>query len=293
MKRFAAALGAMVFAFGGAAVAQTALNTAAIDAALGRAGSLMPGDVYRVSFPRSDLHVTVGRVTLAPGLALGSYAAFKQEPSTVLVVGDLVLTEREIQPVMERLERSGFEITALHNHLRKETPHVMYLHYMGTGEAAALAASLRSALVLSATPLAAPKKPDITSPWFAGAIQDGLGVTGKAANGVLAIGIPRAQDVTMRGYAVPPAMGVGIALNFQSAGSGLVATTGDFVLVADEVAAVQQALIAHGFEVTALHHHMVGDSPQLYYLHFWAVAPPAQLAAALKDALSHVAIKRP
>jgi len=268
--------------------AQTALNTADISAVLGRAGTAMPGDVYRVAFPRSDLHVRIGAITLAPGLALGGYAAFKAEGDTTLAVGDLVLLENEIQPVMERLEGAGFQITALHNHLRSETPHVMYLHFMGAGSAAGLATALLEALKLSKTPLGSMKAPNTAMPWFAGAIQDGLGRQGKASNGILSISVPRAEPVTMQGYAIPLAMGVAIVMNFEDAGSGRVATTGDFVLVALEVAPVEQSLRTHGFDVTALHHHMLGDEPRLYYMHFWSVQPPSLIAAGLKDALSHV-----
>ena len=268
--------------------AQSTLNVTAISSALGRSGTAMPGDVYRISFPRSDLRVRIGNVTLAPGFALGGYAAFKMEGDTTLAVGDLVLLESEIAPVMESLESAGFQITALHNHLRNETPHVMYMHFMATGEAGTIAAALRSALALSKTPLGPMKPASTTAPWFAAAIQQGLGYTGKASNGVLAVSVARAEAITMQGYAIPPAMGVAIAMNFEDARNGRVATTGDFVLTAAEVGPVEQALRAHRFDVTALHHHMLGDEPRLYYMHFWSVQGPQAIAAGLKAALSHV-----
>lgn len=273
--------------------AQSTLDTAAISAALGRAGTAMPGGVYRVAFPRSDLQVRVGSVKLAPGFALGGYAAFKTEGDTTLAVGDLVLLEGEIAFVMASLENAGFQITALHNHLRGEIPHVMYLHFMATGSAALLASDLDAALVLTKTPMGQPKPPDTATPWFAAPIQRSLGYTGKASNGVLSISVPRAEAITMQGYAIPPAMGVATAMNFEDTGGGRVATTGDFVLVASEVAPVQQALRAHFFDVTALHHHMLGDEPRLYYMHFWSVQTPAAIAAGLKDALTHVNVTSP
>lgn len=273
--------------------AQVALDTAALDQAIGRTGSAMPGGVYRVALPRTDLHVRIGDVTVAPGLGLGGYAVFKQESTTTLALGDLVLREGEIQGVMTSLESNGFHVTALHNHLRNETPHVMYLHFMATGDAKQLGSALRTALLLTNTPLAAMKKPDTSAPWFADAIQAGLGYKGKASNGILSIGIRRAEDIMMQGYAVPPAMGVGIAMNFQAVGTTRVATTGDFVLIGSEVNDVEQSLRSHGFEVTALHHHMIGDSPQLYYMHFWSVQTPSAIAAGLKDAVSHVNVKKP
>ncbi len=251
----------------------------------------MPGGVYRVAFPRSDLHVRIGNVVLAPGFALGGYAAFKAEGGTTLVVGDLALLQNEITPVMNSLEGAGFQVTALHNHLLGETPHVMYMHFMGTGNASSLASALHAALALSKTPLGPSKSPDTQMPWFAGSIQKGLGYQGKSANGILSIGVPRAEAVTMQGYAIPPAMGVAVAMNFQGVGTARVATTGDFVLVASEISAVERSLQAHGFEVTALHHHMIGDEPRLYYMHFWSVQSPSLIAAGLRDALSHVHVK--
>jgi hypothetical protein len=285
-----AALGGLATA-SAAVQAQEALNTTALADAIGRPGALLADGVYRVSFPRSDLQVSIGDVRLAPGLALGSYAAFKAEPQGTLAVGDLVLTENEIQPVMDSLRSSGLEVTALHNHLRNEHPHVMYMHFMGTGEAVAIATALHKALALTQTPMGAAKPADTSTPWFASSIERALGRSGKSSNGVLSIGVPRQEDITMQGMAVPPAMGVATALNFQSAGASRVATTGDFVLVGSEVAPVERALTAHSIEVTAVHSHMIGDSPTLYYMHFWGVGDPDAIGAGLKDALSHVAVK--
>lgn len=270
------------------AATQQNLDTSAIATALGRAGTAMAGGVYRVSFPRSDLHVSIGDVQLKPGLALGSYAAFTSQPQGVLAVGDLVLLENEIGPVMRSLQASGVQITALHNHLRNEHPHVMYMHFMGIGSASAIATALHNALALTRTPMGPSKKPDASRPWFAAAVEQTLGRTGQSANGVLAFGVPRGEQITMQGMVVPPAMGVATALNFQAVGTTRVATTGDFVLIASEVIPVEDALTAHGIDVTALHSHMIGDSPSLYFMHFWAAGPPNAIAAGLKDALTHV-----
>lgn len=282
------AITAAIFAYG---LAASTIDTAAVENGLGRSGQAMDGGVYRVAFPRSDLSVKVGNVKLLPGFALGGYAAFVPAEQGALVVGDLVLLDREIQPVMESLERSGFQITAVHNHLRNEQPHVMYLHFMGSGDSGTLAKNLRSALALSKTPLGPTAKsvPQVLA--FKDAIEKGLGRSGKVSGKVLSIGAPRVETVVMNGTTIPPTAGVATAMNFQDAGNGNVATTGDFVLIGSEVAAVQQSLLAHGFEVTALHSHMIDDTPHLYYMHFWSVGPPATIAAGLKDALSHVSVK--
>src|SRR6202166_4188938 len=127
------------------------VTTAPIDQALRRSGQ-KTGDVYKVSFPRTDLHVSVHGLAIKPGLALGSWAAFIGTDDDAMVMGDLVLLEDELNPVMEKLRSAGFEISAVHNHLIDETPRVVYMHYMGHGPAAQLAASLKAALAVSKTP---------------------------------------------------------------------------------------------------------------------------------------------
>lgn len=172
----------------------------------------------------------------------------------------------------------------------------MYMHFMKVGQADESATELRTALGFSKTPLQAPTMTtapamSAAEPAFEEAVERGLGTKGKMNGPVLSIGFPRAEAITVQGMAVPPAMGVNVAMNFQDAGSGRVATTGDFVLIASEVDTVERTLRSRGFDVTALHQHMLGDSPTLYYMHFWAVGAPETVAAGLKDALSHVNVK--
>src|SRR5712691_6648148 len=125
-----------------------------VEEALGRAGSLQPGDVYKVSFPRGDLAVTVDGVAIKPALALGSWTAFKEiGGGHVMTMGDLVLLESEVTPVMDALQKGGIQQSALHNHLIGESPHVMYMHFDGHGDAATLAGTLHAALALTKTPL--------------------------------------------------------------------------------------------------------------------------------------------
>jgi hypothetical protein len=269
--------------------AQTPTESAGITAALGRPGVPMPGGVYRVNLPRTDLAVTLDGVRLRPGFALGSYAAFEALSGRTLVVGDLCLLEREIEPVMTQLQKDGIEVTALHNHLRNESPHVMFMHFLGVGDATQLAQALRRALEMSGTPLSAPVPASSAPPLsFASQVQQIIGHTGTMSGGVLSISIPRADRVTVRGMPVTPGMGVTNAMNFEDAGGGRVATTGDFVLVSSEVDPTVAALRAHGFEVTAMHQHMIGDDPTLYYVHWWHVGSASEVATGLHEALSHV-----
>src|SRR5258708_15521927 len=178
------------------------LNTAAIDKALGLPGQ-MQGDVYRVGMPRTDLAVTVHGIKVKPGLALGSWAGFRKSGAQAVVHGDLVLTEAEINPVISKLFDAGLQITALHNHLIDETPHVMYLHYWGQGPEATLATALKAALATTKTPLtAAPATTTQPDPGFdADAMQKAIGKTGIVRGVVLAISVPRPQKIMMMGIA--------------------------------------------------------------------------------------------
>ena len=268
------------------------LDTTKIDEALGRSGQ-KTGDVYRLAFPRTDLHVSVAGVEIKPGLALGSWAAFSGTDKDSAVMGDLVLMESELTPVMKKLRAAGFEITAVHNHVLNETPRVIYMHYMGHGEASGLAKSLRAALAESKTPLdkPGPPAPSGEPPSFVNAIEETLGTKGRFAGGVLSFGIPRSGAITDHGMTLTGAQGVAEAINFQDAGGGKVATTGDFVLTAEEVNPVISALEEHDIQVTALHSHLLTEQPRLFFMHFWSVGSTKSVAAGIKAALSHVAAK--
>jgi uncharacterized protein DUF1259 len=262
-----------------------------VDDSLGRSGQ-ESGDVYRVAFPRTDLHVSVAGMEIKPGLALGSWAAFSGTDDAAMVMGDLVLLEEELNPVIKSLRSSGFDITAVHNHLMNEKPHVLYVHYMGRGEISQIAKSLRSALAQSKTPLEKPSPPQSSEPpAFVKTIEDTLGSKGRFAGGVLSFGIPRADQITDHGMALSPAQGVAEAINFQEAGAGKVATTGDFVLTAQEVNPVISVLEEHEIAVTALHSHMLTDEPRLFFMHFWAIGRTESVSQGIKAALSKIHTK--
>lgn len=278
-----------------ASSAQAATDWAAVGKALGKTGSLQAGDVYRVGLPRSDLKVTLDGVAIKPALALGSWVAFREMGDQSMVMGDLVLTHDEVNPVMKVLEANGIEITALHNHLLRSSPATMYLHIDGHGDAVRLATALHLALALSKTPLGPAPPAPAAAPLAldTAALDRTLGAKGAANSGVYQFSIPRAEAPKSDGMALPPAMGSAIAINFQPTGGGKAAITGDFVLIADEVNPVIRALQASGIEVTAIHNHMLDDEPRLFFMHFWANDDAAKLAKGLRAALDHVAIVRP
>lgn len=274
------------------------INWTAVDQALGKAGSEQPGGIHKIGLPRSDLHVTVDRVALKPAFALGGWLAFKPMGDQAMVMGDLVLTEPEINPVMTRLLTNGISVTAVHNHLLRTSPAVFYMHVAAEGNPVKLATLLHQALTASRTPLgsgsAAPPSPSPQSPLAieTDKLDQILGHKGKATDGVYQFSIPRADAIMDGGMAIPPAMGTAIGINFQPTDSGKAAITGDFVLEAAEVNPVLQALRKSGIEVTALHNHMLDDQPHAYFVHFWANDDAIQLAQGLRAALDHVNVAR-
>ena len=296
----AAALCMMLPVAAGAADA----DWAKVAEALGKSGTEMAGGVYRVGLPRTDLHVKLDGVDIKPTLALGSWLAFQGKGDTAMVMGDLVLTEDEVNPVMKRLAENGIEITALHNHLLRAQPSTLYMHVLGHGDPAKLAAALHDGLALSKTPLgnatasASPQAPATDSGQPAqldldtAMIDQVLGAKGKAAGGVYQVGIPRAETIKDGGMEVPVAMGSAEAINFQPTGGGKAVITGDFVLTAGEVNPVLRTLRENGIEVTAIHNHMLDDQPRLFFMHFWANDDAAKLAKGLRAALDKVNVAR-
>ena len=261
----------------------------AVEQALGKPGQIQPGDVFRVGMPRTDLAVTVKGVPVKAGFALGSYAAFKQMGDRAMVMGDLVLLDQEVPAVMSGLFSGGLEVTAVHNHLNEMSPHVMYMHYEGHGDAVQLAKALCQALSASGTPLGASGAVAAVSGGPAldtKQIDQALGRQGRdIGGGVFQITVARAEAITGMGRPLLPAMGVVTVMNFQPTADGKAAITGDFVLIDKEVNAVAKTLRQHGIDVTALHNHGLMDTPRLFYMHFWANDDPAKLAQGLKAAL--------
>jgi hypothetical protein len=264
--------------------------------ALGKAGIELPGGIYKVALPRTDLKVSLDGVDIKPGLALGGWLAFEKTGRESMVMGDLVLTMDEVNPVMAKLLAGGIAVTALHNHLLRNQPFTMYMHVQGMGDPVKLAGALHTALAESKTPFPAAAQPAAIPPTppaidlDTAALDQALGAKGTNNGGIYQFGIPRAEPVNDGGMVVPPAMGSAIAINFQPIGGGKAAITGDFVLTAKEVGPVMTALRENGIEVTALHNHMVDDQPRLFFMHFWAHDDAKKLAQGLKAALSHVAI---
>jgi hypothetical protein len=264
-----------------------------VDEAIGRNAAVVSGDVHRYAFPRTDLNVTLDGVTIRPALALGGWTAFKPMHGGVMIMGDLVLLEPEINPVMLKLIQNGAEITAVHNHLLRSSPATFYMHVGGHGDPVKLAAAIRTALAESRTP-PTPPSPPATQPNIdldTAQLDQIIGVKGQANGGVYQFAVPRRDPVSESGTQLSPVgpLGVATAIGFQPTGGGKAAITGDFVLAGEEVNPVIQALRSNGIEVTALHSHMLNEQPRLFFMHFWANDDALKLARGLRSALDKTA----
>lgn len=273
---------------------QPSVQWSNVETAFGRKGAPQAANVMRFNFPRSDLTVTVGGVTLKPALALGSWVAFlPTSAGKAMAMGDLVLLDNEVAPVMAALQAGGVEQTAVHNHLLNESPHVMYMHVMAEGDPAKIAAAVHAALAKSATPLGPGGPPAAAvAELDTGGIAKALGVSGKLNGNVYQVGVPRSETITEMGHQLPASMGVATSINFQPTGGGKAAITGDFVLRGSEVNPVIRAFKKNGIDVTALHSHLVDADPQLYFMHFWANDDALKLARGLREALDQTKSKR-
>jgi len=237
--------------------------------------------------------VTLDGVTIKPALALGGWVAFKPAHGGVMAMGDLVLLEPEINPVMAKMIANGIEITAVHNHLLRASPATFYMHIAGHGDPVKLAAAIREALAESKTPLAvaASTAPPPAVDLDTAQLDQIIGVKGQANGGVYQFNVPRRDPITEGGMPLTPVgpMGVAIGINFQPTGGGKAAITGDFVLTGNEVNPVIMALKTHGIDVTALHSHMLDENPRLFFMHFWANDDAIKLAKGLRAALDKTA----
>ena len=274
--------------------AKAETDWSAVDTILAHKGAVS-GDVHRYGLPRSDLTVSLDGVALKPGFALGGWIAFEPMGDKAMMMGDLVLTESEINPVMSKLLAESVQVTALHNHLLRANPPIFYMHVAGTGDPARLAQDVRTALGESKTPFDATPPAQAASAdvdFDTAKVDAAIGHKGKANGGIYHFGIPRADTIKMAGMAIPGAMGTAIGINFQPTGGGKAAITGDFVALSSELNPLITALRQNGIEVTAIHNHMVGEEPRTFFVHFWANDDAVKLANGLGAALKTVNVTR-
>ena len=266
-----------------AGVGQAQVDSTGLNNIFGKKGTVQ-GMVYRITYPRSDLKVKVNEFSVAPGLALTSWIGILFMGNESMMMGDLVMQDSEESAVVAKIVSSGLSITAIHNHLTNEQPAIKYIHFSGSGDALKLAAAIKSVLAVTGTPMNAAVAPlsAATPDWSK--VESILGKTGKHNGMLLQYGFARKEKLTEAGMEMPTAMGMATGINLQMDGN-LAATTGDFVLLADEVNPVIKALTENGIVVTAVHNHMLFDDPRLFMMHFWAVGDPEKIAIGLKAAL--------
>ncbi len=261
----------------------------AIEDVFGFPPANLPGGVVRFNMPRKDLHVTLGSVEIKPGLALGAWAAFNRVgENDAMIMGDLVLTEDEVAPVMKALHDGGVEVTAIHNHLVGERPKIMYIHMGGHGDPVKLAQAIKRAVGLTKTPLpqGTPAKESAADLGFdVDDLDKIMGRKGTVSGGVLHYNVPRAEKLTEEGVDTPPSMGAGTVINFQPTGNGRAAIAGDFAITGKEVGPVMKILEDNGVQPVALHSHALDDVPRLFYMHVWANNDAVKLAKVLRSAV--------
>jgi hypothetical protein len=240
----------------------------------------------RYNLPRADLTVRVGDVVVAPALALVSWVGFGVVGPDTVVMGDLVVTAKELPGVLAQLEADRIAVTAVHNHLVGETPQVTYVHYEGRGSARVLAEGM--ARVLARTGVPRPVRPAASAPVSidTARVFRELGTRGRANGAVVQLGFVLVPDtVRLRGHAVPAALAYGTPVNLQAVSPSRAVATGDFAITAANVGAVLDALARGGITATAVHSHLVGEIPRLYYIHFWGDGPLADVVRGLRAAL--------
>src|SRR6478609_5360524 len=265
-----------------------------VDAAIGKSAAVS-GEVHRYGLPRSDLKVTLDGVAIKPALALGGWVAFAPVHGEAMVMGDLVLLETEITPVMTKLLDGGLDITAIHNHILRASPATFYMHVGGHGDPEKLATVIRSALSVSKTPFDPPATTAGPAPAVdldTAKLDEIIGVKGNAVGGVYQFGVPRRDPAMESGMPVNGPLGGANAINFQPTGNGKAAITGDFLVTGDEVNPLIRALRAGGIEVTAIHSHMLDEQPRMFFIHFWANDDAEKLARSVRAALETTAIAK-
>jgi Domain of Unknown Function (DUF1259) len=265
------------------------LDATRIESLTGAKGAMDEKEgVFRVSVPRTDLQVTAGGVRMTPPMGLTSWAAFKSAGERTLVMGDLVLLEDQVNPVMSAALESGLEVTALHNHFLWDTPRVMFMHVGGAGDEAKLAAAVGRVFAKMAETAGgkgeAPRAeidPARTT-LDPAKIEAILGTKGALAAGVFRVVIGR--TALMHGETVAAAMGVNTWAAFAGS-DGLAVVDGDFAMLESELQGVLRALRGAGISIVAIHHHMTHEEPRILFLHYWGVGSTEDLARGLRRAL--------
>lgn len=248
------------------------------------------GKYFRVNFPRSDLQVHIGNDALSPRFEFTGYVGFMPVgTSQVLAMGEVILRDDEVPAALAAARQQNVNVTALHNHLIGETPRIMYMHVMAEGSPESVANRIRSIFARTATPLhPAEEKGGATPDWSA--IDAVLGKHAEAEGSVAEYVFPRREQISEHGMRVESTGTLETASEvvFQQLGGGRVANTGELFVLPSEVEPVMRALDEHGLHVTAVHNHMVDESPRMYWIHWYTTGDGPTLARGVEAALAHM-----
>jgi hypothetical protein len=264
------------------------LDTATIETLAGAKGTLDQKEgVFKVSAPRTDLAVVIGGVKMTPPLGLTSWAAFKRDGKDDMVMGDLVLTQDQVSPVMDAALGNGLEVTALHNHFIWDSPKIMFMHISAMGPEQELAKSVGAVLAKIKETEAVPRPPMVSidpahSSLDPSRLDSALGCKGVYKDGVYKFVVGRTTQ--MHDMTIGNQMGVNTWGAF--AGSNREAIVdGDVAMRESEVQNVLKVLRKAGINVVAIHQHMIGEEPRIIFLHYWGIGSTDDLAKGLKSVL--------
>lgn len=265
--------------------AQTTADFREVEQILGRPGQLQEG-VLVVSFPRGDIKVTIHGENIPTAFGFGSWTAWKNVGNDMLVMGDLVLLEKEINPVISALAEADINVTALHNHFLGERPRIMYMHIHGMGQVGTLARGIRNALDKTATPRSHPAPSSASPALDTRIIEQIIGHSGHAGGGIFKITVGR-PGVKIHEIELTSSMGLNSWIAFIGTNERAHAA-GDIAMAANEVNPVIRALRKHGIRILAVHNHMLDEEPRIIFLHYWGTGKTENLARAFHDALAQL-----
>ncbi len=278
-------LGLVIVLAPGAAAAQQPTAWDSVGRVL-QTSAVTAGAFRRYTFPRRDLTLRVGDVALSPRLALIGWAGFAGQPQAAIMLGELVVTESELRGVQATLDSQRIAIMAVHHHLLGETPRVMYVHVHGTGPAVELARKLDRALARTSTPRGVALPATAPVSLDTAAIFAALGTAGTASGNVVQWNVALVTaPIRLHNQSLPPALAASTIVSIQAVSATRFIATGDLAVTGDRVALLVGMLASHGMTATAVHNHMIGESPPLYFVHFWADGPPDDVLGSLKAVL--------
>ncbi|WP_330339066.1 LppY/LpqO family protein [Streptomyces sp. NBC_00557] len=263
----------------------------AVGRAIGQPLTTEAQDVHTAEWLRTDLHVVNAGVTENPAMELNAEASFHPVgDGRTLLIGEVTLTDGEVGTVVDRLQRGGVEVTALHKHLQGETPRLWWLHYWALGDAVRIARTVHGALATTGIPLSRKTGAERPIALDVAGLDRVIGTKGENENGVLQYHVPVSRPVadTRAGTTLPYLMEASTLLMFQPLGGGRAAVNGDFTMTAGQVNPVVRALRAHGVTVIELHNHLLYEQPRLFYLHFWKTGDATTLAHGLRAGLDRI-----